>query len=90
MAEITQEQLYEYWPTELNVNQRTAILALVNDITLSVFLTSNIPHHIENNNFQCAANAFLNYVKVGRIVSAAKVAQRNAEKQLFLTLPSQE
>lgn len=74
----------KYVFTELNNNQKTALISLLHDVGLEELRDSNLFDYCNKRNFVMAASIILSFNKAGRAVSVHKSRRRNAEKTLFL------
>jgi GH24 family phage-related lysozyme (muramidase) len=67
----------------LNANQLNALVSLVFDVGYILVINSDLVVHLAERNYRAVSSSFAQFNKTNRVVSARKVARRNAEQYLF-------
>lgn len=68
----------------LNENQRTALISLVYNISISAFSKSTLLKFINKGDLQTASNEFLKWINVNKKVCPGLLKRRRKEQELFL------
>ncbi len=81
----TEQEVAQYIKVELNQNQYDAVVSLCYNLTGGLSKAQTLVKHINNQDWNKAADAFLLYTGAGQKRVPGLVRRRNAERALFKT-----